>query len=99
MTSTFRLTVAAIALALVIGLAGCGAPPRSTPGKPVEVKVAVREACQPAQVKPSTLPSSQGFPADIYEAVKRVLADRAVLLGDRERLVAANTDPCPEVKP
>lgn len=88
-----KLILAAIGL----GLAACSTPAGPTP-KAIEVLVPVTQPCEVAQVQSSPLPSAGGVPNDIFEAVKRVLADRQVLLGDREKLQAANSNPCPEVK-
>lgn len=90
------------AMLLVAALSSCTTtgsplPPPRAPDA-VKVLVPVPTPCAVEQVEASTLPSAGGVPNDIFEAVKRVLADRAVLLGDREKLVAANSDPCPEVK-
>lgn len=86
-------------LMLVVLLPSCAGksalPPPPAPA--VEVLVPVTKPCEVAQVPSSPLPSAGGVPSDIYEAVKRVLADRQVLLGDREKLQAANSNPCPEV--
>lgn len=81
-------------------LAACSTPGRVPPPAPaaVEVLVPVVRPCEVAQVESSKLPSAGGVPNDIYEAVKRILADRQVLIADREQLQAANSNPCPEVK-
>ena len=52
-------------------------------------------------VEPSPLVTERlgGAGGELFEAVKRILADRAILISDRTKLVAANSDPCPEVKP
>lgn len=63
----------------------------------VEVYIPVTKPCEVVRVEPSVLPSASGIADDIFEAAKAILADRSVLLGDREKLVAANTDPCPEI--
>lgn len=84
----------------VVALAACSTtakapvPPQAAEARPVYIPVP--KACEVEKVQPSELPSAGGVGDDLYEAVKRVLADRAVLLGDREKLVAANSDPCPE---
>lgn len=87
-----------IVLAVVLALGGCTATRQTPPPAPVATKVLVpvTEPCKVAKVDPSPLPSAGGVPDDIFEAVKRVLGDRQVLLADREKLVAANTEPCPE---
>jgi hypothetical protein len=84
----------------VLALGACTATRNTPPPAPLATKVLVpvTEPCKVEKVDPSPLPSAGGVPDDIFEAVKRVLGDRAVLLADREKLVAANTDPCPEAK-
>ena len=67
-------------------------PPQPAPAVPVYIPVA--QACEVEKVQPSELATADGVPNDLYEAVKRVLADRSLLLGDREKLTAANSDPC-----
>ncbi|MFC3214639.1 hypothetical protein [Novosphingobium panipatense] len=85
----------ALALALVAALAGCG-PKFSTPPPVVEVLTPISEPCEVAQVDNSTLPSAhRPATGDIFEDVKTILADRATLRADREKLQAANSDPCP----
>lgn len=87
-------------LATIAALQAC-ATPRDIPpqaSEAVQVLVPVTKACEVAQVENSALPSAGGVPLDIFEAVKRILADRQVLIADREQLQAANDNPCPEVK-
>lgn len=88
-----------ILLPLALALAACATTKDIPPAAPeaVEVLVPVTKPCEIAQVANSPLPSAPGVPLDIFEAVKRVLADRQVLLGDREKLQAANSDPCPTI--
>ena len=79
-------------------MAGCAHAPLVPPQAPpaVEVLIPVAVPCNVASVVPSKLPTaSTSIPDDIFDAVKLVLADRAVLKADRERLVAANSNPCP----
>ncbi len=86
---------------VLFALTGCASKPLTPPQAPpaVEVMIPVPVPCQVAQVPRSPLPSrSRAIPNDIFDAVKIVLADRAVLKADRERLIAANSNPCP-VKP
>lgn len=91
-----KLFLFSTALALTACSTAQDIPPQA-PGA-VEVLVPVTKACEVAQVESSKLPSAGGVPNDIYEAVKRILADRQVLIADREQLQAANSNPCPEVK-
>ena len=96
------LSAALLVLAtILVGLAsGCAhrAPLPPPPAPPaVEVLIPIAKPCQVEKVEKSPLATSQGVPNDIFEAVKRVLADRAILMSDREKLVAANSDPCREV--
>lgn len=91
-----RLALIGAACALLVS--GCATKPLTPPQAPpaVEVLIPVPVPCEVAQVAPSELPTASGVPHDIYEAVKRVLADRAVLMADRTKMRAANTDPCPK---
>lgn len=90
-----RLLISATCALLVTG---CATTPITPPQAPptVEVLIPVPVPCEVAQVAPSELPTASGVPHDIYEAVKRVLADRAVLMADQAKLRAANGDPCPK---
>lgn len=81
-------------------LGGCShkplTPPQAAPA--VEVLVPVATPCQVEQVAASPLPTASTSPSmlnDIYDAVKLVLADRAVLKADRTQMAAANSNPCP----
>lgn len=93
--------VTIITFVLAMALTACAGktalPPPAPPA--VEVFIPVTKPCEVEQVEQSALVSADGVPAEILEAVKHILADRFLLLGDRENLVAANTDPCPELKP
>ena len=86
-------------LCMALSLSACATtkpltPPQAPPA--VEVLIPVPVPCDVAQVAPSELPSAtRPVPNDIYGAVQIVLADRATLRADRERLVAANSNPCP----
>lgn len=96
------LSLALLVLAtILVGLSsGCAhrAPLPPPPAPPaIEVLVPIAKPCEVQKVEKSALPSALGLPNEIFEAVKRVLADRAILLSDREKLAAANSDPCPEV--
>lgn len=80
-------------------LAGCATLKPIVPPPPAEavpVLIPIPQACKVQKVPESALASAGGLTGDIFEDVKRVLADRAQLLADRERLQAANSDPCPE---
>lgn len=84
--------------AIAIILQGCATKPLTPPQAPpaVEVLIPVPVPCQVAQVASSGLPTaSEPIKGDIYRAVQLILADRAVLKADRERLQAANSNPCP----
>jgi hypothetical protein len=82
----------------VVALAACATtakaplPPTAAEAQPVYIPVP--QPCEVEKVQASALPSASGVGDDLYEAVKRVLADRAVLLGDREKYAAANEAPC-----
>jgi len=82
----------------VVALAACSTPAKAPQPLPAAeakpVYIPVPQPCEVEKVHPSALPSSGGVGDDLYEAVKRVLADRAVLLGDREKYAAANEAPC-----
>lgn len=80
-------------------LAACASAPKVPPQAPpaVKVLVPVPVPCKVEKVAKSPLVTEQQPVAgEIFEAVKQVLADRAILKGDRERMAAANNDPCPE---
>lgn len=86
----------ALAFLVVAVLAGCSTSPK-VPPPAVEVLVPVAQPCAVAQVTPATLPSAhRPASGDIFEDVKTILADRATLKADRERLLGANSNPCPE---
>lgn len=92
-----------IYLASGLLLASCAHAPKLPPEAPEAVKVLVPVAkpCVVEKATRSPLPSAgaQPLPNDIYELTKLALADRAVLLGDREQATAATSDPCPTSKP
>lgn len=92
--------VALCFMVFVLSLVSCATVPNVPPPAPeaVQVLVPIAKPCKVEKVEPSPLPSAGGVPADIFEAVKRVLADREVLVADRGKLVAANSDPCGEAK-
>ena len=83
-----------------MALAACSTTPKPlVPDQPppaVQVLVPIAKACEVQKVEPSRLETADGVPNDLFEAVKRVLADREILMSDRTKLVAANSDPCPE---
>lgn len=83
-----------------LALAACSHAPLVPPQAPeaVKVLVPVPVPCEVEKVTPSPLATADGVPPDLFEAVKRVLADRSILLADRTKLAAANSDPCPAKK-
>jgi hypothetical protein len=93
----------AIALSIAGFLAACSAKPLAVPNQapPAQgVYIPIAKPCEVAKVDPSPLATEQagGAGSDLYEAVKRILADREILIGDRTKLQAANSDPCPASK-
>lgn len=83
----FLLTVALVACTGKLDM-----PP---PAPPVQaVYIPVTEKCDVAQVESSTLHTDDGAPDDIYDATKQLLADIGLLKADREKLQAANKEPC-----
>lgn len=86
----------------IVAIAACApkaaiAPAPAPPA--IKVLVPVPQPCEVQKVHPSRLVTEElGAGDDLYEAVKRVLADRETLMADRTKLVAANSDPCPEKK-
>jgi hypothetical protein len=87
-----------------LALAACSTTPKplvpDTPPQAVQVLVPIAKPCKVEKVDPSPLVTDKmGAGDDLYEAVKRVLADRAILMADRTKLVAANSNPCPVPKP
>lgn len=97
LTWRIAIWIALVFMTLAV-LGGCTATRQLPPPPPPvhKVLVPVTQACEVEKVENSPLPSAGGVPSDIFEAVKRVLADRSVLLADREKLQAANTEPCPQ---
>lgn len=90
-------------LALIVGLllllTGCGSPPKTippAPPPPVIAKVIVPVDCEIEQVP---LPAYPGDLArlgdDIYTLSRIAMADRRVRIAERDRLRAANKNPCP----
>lgn len=80
----------------VITLAPACTKTITVPGPAVEVKVPVPVACEIEQVPQSPLPSTQAEQNDgQFDLTKYALADRQVLLGENQRLRAANSNPCP----
>lgn len=84
----------------VVALAACSTTAKAPLPLPAAeaktVYIPVPQPCEVEKVAPSPLVTEQkgGAGDELFEAVKRVLADRAILLGDREKLVAANSGPC-----
>lgn len=91
------VSLVSILLLTTLFLLGACTTRQPLPGPVVEVQVPVAVPCEIDQVDTSPLPSAEGVPNDIFDAVKIVLADRALLKADREKLKAANTSPCPEI--
>lgn len=95
------LVVSLFVFVAALALSSCATtrdlPPPSPPA--VAVYVPVTEACEIEKVENTPLHTDDGAPDDIYEATKQLLADLGLLKGDRERLQAANSGPCPEVQP
>lgn len=93
------------AFSIALALTACATAPKAlVPDQPppaVQVLVPVPTPCEVQKVEPSPLVTERlgGAGGELFEAVKRILADRAILISDRTKLVAANSDPCPEVKP
>ena len=95
--------IAALLALLLLGLVaallgGCTTgrtlPPQAPPAVRVEVPVPV--ACEIEQVPAGPRPSAQAQPdMGIYDLTKIALAERRILLGENERLRAANNTPCP----
>ncbi len=82
-------------------IAGCASRPLTPPQAPpaIEVLVPVPVPCRVEPVASSRLPTASApIPTDIWDGVKLILADRATLKADRERLKAANSNPCPVAK-
>lgn len=98
-TATRGILWGLMILIALFALGACAAgrtiPPPAPPAQAVYIPVPV--PCEVAPVESSTLNTDDGVPDDIFEATKQLLADLGLLEGDREKLQAANTDPCPEV--
>lgn len=89
-----HLLYAILACSLVSCTKAVNVPPSAPEALPVYIPIV--KPCEVAKVPKSPLPSDDVVvPDDIFEAVKLALSDRAVALSDREKLAAANDDPCP----
>ena len=95
-------------LALAVGLAllmgGCSNGPRIAPAPPppVVAKIAVPVDCEIEQVPMPAYPGDLvRLGDDVYTLARLAMADRRVRIAERDRLRAANKNPCPasEVKP
>lgn len=84
----------ALGVLLVAALSGCAGrlPPPAPPA--VEVLVPVPVPCEIEQVPVADKPRTSAD-MGIFDLVKTVLAERAVMAGENARLRAANTNPCP----
>lgn len=85
-------------LAATFGLVACSAGPRIPPQAPsaVRVEVPVPVACEIEQVPEGDRPSRQATDdMGIYDLTKIALAERRILMGENQRLRAANNNPCP----
>lgn len=84
-----------VALILGVLLSAC-ATDNGPATPPVEVLVPVPVACEIEQVPAGPRPSDQARAGmTIWELTKIALAERQILLGEVERLRAANQSPCP----
>lgn len=82
-----------------IPLAACGARPQlnAAPPAPVIAKVAIPVACQIEQVPMPAYPGDLIRKGDdVYTLARLAMADRRVRIAERDRLRAANANPCPE---
>lgn len=82
-----------VAVGIVLIAPACA----TTPQLPKETLVPVPVPCEIEQVETSELPVAAPG-ASIAEKAKVAAARIKLLLADRERLVAANTNPCPKPK-
>lgn len=91
--------LAGIAGVAALSIGSCAArQPIVPPPAPeaIPVYIPIPKPCEVEKVAKSRLVTEElGAGDDLYEAVKRVLADRSILKADREKLVAANDAPCP----
>lgn len=84
-------------------LAACGsqvAHPalNAAPPAPVVAKVAVPAACEIEQVPMPAYPGDLVQKGDdVYTLARLAMADRRVRIAERDRLRAANANPCPEI--
>lgn len=87
-----------LCIGLMFLLGGCNSKPtiQPAPPPPVIAKIAVPVDCVIEQVP---LPSYPGSLArigdDIYTLARLAMADRRVRIAERDRLRAANANPCP----
>jgi hypothetical protein len=98
--------IAALVIFGLVGLllSGCSKADRPTleaaPPAPVVAKVAVPVACEIEQVPLPDYPGNlirQGD--DVYTLARLAMADRRVRIAERDRLRAANANPCPAHAP
>lgn len=87
-----------------IALVACGKPAErpkleAAPPPPVVAKVAVPVPCAIEQVPMPDYPGNLIRKGDdVYTLSRLAMADRRVRIAERDRLRAANANPCPEVK-
>jgi hypothetical protein len=88
-----------------LAMTACGRPAdrpqlQVAPPPPVVAKVAVPVPCVVEQVPMPAYPGALIRDTDdVYTAARLAMADRRVRIAERDRLRAANSNPCPEVTP
>ncbi|WP_375292283.1 hypothetical protein [Sphingomonas melonis] len=88
-----------------LALAACSTAPerpklQTAPPAPVVAKVAVPVACVVEQVPMPAYPGDLVRKGDdIYTLARLAMGDRRVRIAERDRLRAANANPCPEINP
>ncbi|MBB3910128.1 hypothetical protein [Sphingomonas desiccabilis] len=88
-----------------VPLAACGVTPErpqlnAAPPAPVVAKVALPVPCAVEQVPMPAYPGDLIRKGDdVYTLARLAMADRRVRIAERDRLRAANNNPCPEVTP
>jgi len=82
------------ATGIILALPACA----STQSLPETVLVPIPAPCEIEQVTPSGLPVAEPG-ANVARKAQVAAARIMILLADRERLIAANTNPCPKELP
>jgi hypothetical protein len=92
------LLILALCVLTIMALAGCSGKPRINPAPPAPViaKIAIPVDCVISQVAVPAYPGDMvRIGDDVYTLARLAMADRRVRIAERDRLRAANANPCP----